>query len=315
MMIQMKKLILLFVLLIICEDIYSQVGINVEEPHPSAVLQIQRKKDSDAIGVLLPKISNNERTEEKNGNYATSLIAYDSVARKIVIYDADNKTWKILNVWEQSFKLDDNEIPADITTSHGVSINNTLTANEVKVKDTLSAKVVQGEYTVPKGGIIIWSGAIDDIPEGWLLCDGSEIPNGNGKRTPDLRGRFIVGYDSNSPTTPKNASNKVINYGSVGNTGGDNDVLLTANQSGLPSHAHEIIDPGHIHKYEDESRDNGNAGGNLDQRGGRQRLPIPIKETRNATTNISILNNIERDALESHENRPPYFVMAFIMKL
>lgn len=37
-----------------------------------------------------------------------------------------------------------------------------------------------------RGLIIIWSGAIVDIPAGWVLCDGN-----NG--TPDLRDRFIVG--------------------------------------------------------------------------------------------------------------------------
>lgn len=39
---------------------------------------------------------------------------------------------------------------------------------------------------VPSGAIVMWSGAIADIPAGWLLCDGN-----NG--TPDLRDRFIVG--------------------------------------------------------------------------------------------------------------------------
>ncbi|MEG6550185.1 phage tail protein [Desulfocurvibacter africanus] len=40
--------------------------------------------------------------------------------------------------------------------------------------------------SMPTGGIIMWSGAIDAVPQGWALCDGQ-----NG--TPDLRGRFIVG--------------------------------------------------------------------------------------------------------------------------
>ncbi len=43
-------------------------------------------------------------------------------------------------------------------------------------------------HLVPPGGIIMWSGAINDIPVGWALCDGS-----NG--TPDLRDRFIVGAE------------------------------------------------------------------------------------------------------------------------
>jgi len=39
---------------------------------------------------------------------------------------------------------------------------------------------------VPKGGIIMWSGSIDDIPSGWALCDGTND-------TPDLLDRFILG--------------------------------------------------------------------------------------------------------------------------
>lgn len=34
--------------------------------------------------------------------------------------------------------------------------------------------------------IVIWSGTVDEIPEGWHLCDGEA-------RTPDLRGKFIIG--------------------------------------------------------------------------------------------------------------------------
>lgn len=39
--------------------------------------------------------------------------------------------------------------------------------------------------SIPIGGIIMWAGAIEDVPEGWALCDGD-----NG--TPDLRNSFIV---------------------------------------------------------------------------------------------------------------------------
>lgn len=39
--------------------------------------------------------------------------------------------------------------------------------------------------SIPIGGIIMWAGAVEDVPEGWALCDGD-----NG--TPDLRNSFIV---------------------------------------------------------------------------------------------------------------------------
>jgi microcystin-dependent protein len=45
--------------------------------------------------------------------------------------------------------------------------------------------------TVPVGGIIMWSGS--SVPTGWALCNGQ---TSNGVQTPDLRNRFIVGVDS-----------------------------------------------------------------------------------------------------------------------
>ena len=36
------------------------------------------------------------------------------------------------------------------------------------------------------GGIVMWSGAINEIPDGWQLCDGTN-------ETPDLRNRMIIG--------------------------------------------------------------------------------------------------------------------------
>lgn len=43
--------------------------------------------------------------------------------------------------------------------------------------------------TIPSNVIVMWSGAIADIPTGWVLCDGNNS-------TPDLTNRFIVGADA-----------------------------------------------------------------------------------------------------------------------
>lgn len=40
-----------------------------------------------------------------------------------------------------------------------------------------------------KGMIVAWSGAIVNIPSGWVLCDGNNS-------TPDLRDRFIIAAGS-----------------------------------------------------------------------------------------------------------------------
>jgi hypothetical protein len=53
---------------------------------------------------------------------------------------------------------------------------------------TLTGGIAGGGF-IPTGGIIIWSGAANAIPSGWLLCNGSS-------GTPDLRNRFVVGAGS-----------------------------------------------------------------------------------------------------------------------
>ena len=73
------------------------------------------------------------------------------------------------------------------------------------------------EYAVPAGGIIIWSGAANAIPSGWVLCDGSNS-------TPDLKGRFVVGYHAGDGDYD------------VHDTGGSTNITLSTSQ--IPSHTH-----------------------------------------------------------------------------
>ena len=46
-----------------------------------------------------------------------------------------------------------------------------------------------GIVAIPSGGIILWSGAADAIPSGFVLCDGNNS-------TPNLSGKFVVGYSA-----------------------------------------------------------------------------------------------------------------------
>jgi microcystin-dependent protein len=80
-------------------------------------------------------------------------------------------------------------------------------------------------YMVPRGAIIMWSGPLSSIPDGWQLCDGT-----NG--TPDLRDRFVYGASRDQD---------------LGLTGGTTSYTLTVDN--LPPHTHTISNGGeHSHQ-------------------------------------------------------------------
>ena len=142
-------------------------------------------------------------------------------------------------------------------------------------------------YAIPSGGIIIWSGAANAIPSGWVLCNGANS-------TPDLRNRFIVGAGSG--------------YG-VGNVGGADTVTLSESQ--MPSHYHFAFrsgNHGQLRNGSNMSSNNypgsGSGAGNL-------------YESYNISASGSV-SNVGRTSNtgsgSAHENRPPYYALCYIMK-
>ena len=144
------------------------------------------------------------------------------------------------------------------------------------------------DASLPSGVIVIWSGSTGSIPSGWVLCNGSNS-------TPDLRDRFVVGAGSAY---------------SVGNTGGSSSVTLSTSQ--IPAHNHGISDPGHDHDTTVDGHHlfDGNGSQSIGY-GGPGGYPAQEFELYNATTGISIQN---AGGGGSHENRPPYYALAYIMK-
>ena len=73
-----------------------------------------------------------------------------------------------------------------------------ITTDRLAVGAVTTDRVAAGAITadrlapgvaIPAGTIVMWSGAVANIPQGWTLCDGTS-------GTPDLRNRFIVGAGS-----------------------------------------------------------------------------------------------------------------------
>lgn len=147
---------------------------------------------------------------------------------------------------------------------------------------TLTGGIVGGGF-IPTGGIIIWSGAANAIPSGWLLCNGS-----NG--TPDLRNRFIVGAGSTY---------------AVGATGGSADAIVVSH-----THTATSTDSGHTHVYANGStnpayKPDGATGpaGYLGDAG------TTGTGTANITTTVASTGSSGTNA-----NLPPYYALCYIMK-
>tara|TARA_R110002051_G_scaffold297564_2_gene363996 strand:+ start:46425 stop:47285 length:861 start_codon:yes stop_codon:yes gene_type:complete len=145
----------------------------------------------------------------------------------------------------------------------------------------------------PVGGIIMYSGALNAMPSGWFLCDGT-----NG--TPDLGSKFIVGYDA-----------AVSDYNAIGKQGGLEEVSLTANQNGQHTHTGGTNSAGaHTHSttgYSKNSQSVDNGGGAVvaDSEGNS-----PNTGSAGAHSHTITMNNSGQG--EAHENRPPFYTLAFI---
>ena len=83
------------------------------------------------------------------------------------------------------------DIPFDMQYYLEIAVGGDVMTDRIAFSSTaysLNSRSVNGNQGIPAGGIIMWSGAIADIPTGWALCDGT-----NG--TPDLMDKFIMGGD------------------------------------------------------------------------------------------------------------------------
>jgi len=127
---------------------------------------------------------------------------------------------------------------------------------------------------IPPGVIVMWSGSIADIPEGWILCDGEN-------NTPDLRDKFIVGASVDKEgvalTTVKKSPMK---------TGGEHEHKLSIDE--MPAHHHTLLCMTGVGGY---PHLNGGSTGHGTHRG-----------------------TSRTGGNKPHENCPPFYALAYIIK-
>lgn len=146
--------------------------------------------------------------------------------------------------------------------------------------------------TFVTGMIMLWSGSVASIPSGWALCDGSNS-------TPDLRNRFVVGAGSTY---------------AVDATGGSADAIVVSHTH-TASSSSSVTDPGHFHNTNNAGK---GTGGSLARLQTFDFAATGDITTNTKTTGISVSTSTTVNSTGSsgtNANLPPYYALAYIMKL
>lgn len=168
---------------------------------------------------------------------------------------------------------------------------------------------------IPQGVITLWSGAIANIPAGWSLCNGTS-------GTPDLRDRFVVGAGSAyvpgatggslTSTAGGTHTHTESTAGSHNHTGTSGSTALILSQ--IPSHTHTYLEAtggaaelgtGYTGTSGYASLTTANSGGAGSGAG----------HTHTIGTDGTHSHTINSVGDHTHAVTPPYYALAYIMKL
>lgn len=276
------------------------------------------------IGLVILSILCNSKINEKMSNTTPSPDVINAVRQ---VYNADVQAIRNLSDVATRLQAGGLTVPGNLTTKD-VEIDSTLKASgrlhitggellfilnkegvmigkEWGGNGNLNAqgKIKEsGNDLVPRGVIVAWSGTT--APGGWAICDGQ-----NG--TPDLRGRFIRMFSENRNDTAWGSYYKDANFQGhhMGNKRNEAKSLIATNikvgdMAGSDFYQMSIEDiPAHTHKFHLTEQNACFKDGGCDSR-------------RTGHENGSY--NRDTTATGSswhHNNAPPFYALAFIMKL
>ena len=276
---------------------YSLYKKSVDPLYPSA----KESRNLSKINVL----EDTELTYESLANRAMA-----SVAQGLV----DKSSMVLVGIYGQGINSMDNTVekysivpyggrfpqPVEYNTAiHGIQQSNVETLLRLlqgfpnfDIKAYIDEKLGSMEgSSIPRGLIAMWNGT--QVPNGWALCNGQIVDD---LQTPDLSGKFVVGWQSGNE-----------DYNLIGNTGGQEKVTLSTQE--IPSHVHNFADAYFIESH------SGLVGAN-----GTQWIGNNLSGSNKTDRDNSYVCLWDHDTRatgggQPHENRPPYYVLAYIIKL
>jgi microcystin-dependent protein len=185
------------------------------------------------------------------------------------------------------------------------------------VTGPVTATHTQLSQIIPAGLIAMWSGNTSNVPLGWALCNGQS-------GTPDLRDRFIVGAGSTYGTNTNGGSLTTAGGGSHSHTaleagahthaGATAGHALTTAQ--IPSHTHGLY-------YTVANSYGGGTGAGITAISSASGTNEPnVGSTGSGQAHSHAINSdgahthvVSTVVDHTHVATPPYYALAFIMKL
>lgn len=176
---------------------------------------------------------------------------------------------------------------------------------------------------IPPGTIVMWTGELNEIPEGWALCDGSND-------TPDLSERFVIGAKltgtfirgATGGSKTHTPSFTIASGGAHTHTGNVGETTLSIDQ--IPSHRHgsgvtvQNSGSGPFNRGTKAASPGGPRGIDPDAAGSYEIWGEEIgggePHTHSLTTEAGGAHTHTAEA-ETVNHMPPYFALAYIMKL
>ena len=205
------------------------------------------------------------------------------------------------------------------------------------------------DTSIPIGGIIMWSEAGGVLPSNWKLCDGLAH---NGLTTPDLRGRFILSSGSGSGLTGRTvgqtggaetvalteAQMPAHSHGVSARTGNSNGTAQdgdhahyvyasgTTSTEGLHSHSTgSFIAHSFSQNYAGSQLSNydGHESRQTSQDGSHNHSVGVVGAAYSTNTggydpkhnHVITVSETAKGGNSSHENMPPFYILAFIMRI
>ena len=209
------------------------------------------------------------------------------------VNDAMREMMAQIKQWQSGQYAEPMTITGDLDIKGGMKLNSSAgTSGQFLMSKGDGVTPQWGNAVIPdafsRGMIILWSGTTATIPTGWRLCDG-------GEGTPNLVSRFVMGAGVGR---------------AVGDIGGSADATLvshnhTGSTGGGGSHSHTYSKPSGSGTFQ--------GGGAV---GGGSAL------TGSSTTNTSSVGNhthsvsiSTKGSSATNKNLPPYYALAYIMRL